>query len=261
MYTYNPQEKKPMYAEHAKDEDIRFYLEKIRGTKVLKKEEEAGCARLCKAGDKEAKDALIVSNLRYVVAVALKYRKKCRLPLLALVNEGNMGLVVAAAKFDPSKGYRFITYAKWWVKYYMLRAITDDYTAGRYRRNDARNRAARQVPGPYAPVLSLDQLLSDENDPEKSEHLVDRRSGSAPPDRAVDANLREIIGEALAKLKPIERDVIVRHFGLNGDQPSSMGEIGKSYNLTKERIRQIEGSALKKMKYPLQKRMALDFVG
>jgi RNA polymerase primary sigma factor len=250
-----------MYTEHAKDEDIRFYLEKIRGTKVLKKEEEAECARLCKAGDRKAKDALIISNLRYVVAVALRYRKKCRLPLLALVNEGNMGLVVAAEKFDPSKGYRFITYAKWWVKYYILRAITDDYTSGRFRRKDARLRAELQGPGPSAPVLSLDQLLSEENDPEKSEHLVDRSGGNAPLDRAVDANLREIIGEALAKLKPIERDVIVRHFGLNGGRPSSMGEIGKSYNLTKERIRQIEGSALKKMKHPLQRRMAFDFVG
>ncbi len=110
-----------------------------------------------------------------------------------------------------------------------------------------------------APVLSLDQLLSEENDPEKSEHLVDRRIGNAPLDRVVDRNLHEIIDEALTKLKPIEKDVIVRHFGLNGDRPASMGEIGKSYNLTKERIRQIESSALKKMKYPLQKRMAFDF--
>ena len=143
----------------------------------------------------------------------------------------------------------------------MLRAITDDYTSGRYRRNDARIRAARQAPGPSAPVLSLDQLLSDENDPEKSEHLIDRRSGNAPLDRVVDGNLRDIIDEALARLKPMERDVVVRHFGLDGHQPSSMGEIGKSYNLTKERIRQIEGSAFKKMKYPLQKRTAFDFVG
>jgi RNA polymerase primary sigma factor len=251
--------KNPMYTEIAMDEDVRFYLEKIRGTRVLKKDEEAECARLCKAGDKKAKDALIVSNLRFVVAMALKYRKKCRLPLLALVNEGNMGLVVAASKFDPSKGSRFISYAKWWVKYYMLRAITDDYTSGRYRRNDARLRGAVRREGPVPQLLSLDRLISEESDPEKSEHLVDRRSGNAPLEQAVDRNLREIIDEALAKLKPIERDVIVRHFGLNGDRPASMGEIGKSYNLTKERIRQIEGSALKKMKYPLQKRMAFDF--
>lgn len=116
--------------------------------------------------------------------------------------------------------------------------ITDDYTSGRFRRNDAKLRVERP-----APHLSLDQLLSDEGEPEKSEYLVDRRSGNAPLDSAIDGNLLEIINDALMKLKPIERDVIVRHYGLNGGQPSSMGEIGKSCNLTKEKIRQIEGSA------------------
>jgi RNA polymerase primary sigma factor len=254
-----------MYTEAEKDDDIRFYLDQVRKTKVLTMEEEAECARLCRDGDARAKDALIVSNLRFVVAAALRYRRKCRLPLLALVNEGNMGLVVAASKFDPSKGFRFISYAKWWVKYYMLRAITDDYTFGRYRRNDARLRGAGKAErlseeAPAPPILSLDQIVSDDGDPGKSEHLVDRRSGNAPLERALDRNLREIIEEALAKLKPIERDVVVRHFGLNGEEPSSMGEIGKSCHLTKERIRQIEGSALKKMKYPLLKRMAFDFI-
>jgi RNA polymerase primary sigma factor len=249
-----------MYTAAGNDEDIRFYLDQVGKTRVLSREEEAECARLCRAGDARAKDALIVSNLRYAVAVALRYKKKCRLPFLTLVNEGNMGLVVAASKFDPLKGYRFISYAKWWVKYYVLRAITDDYTSGRHRRNDARLRGTARESGPSAPVLSLDQLVSDESDPEKSEHLTDRRSENAPFDRAVERNLREIIEEALAKLKPIERDVIVRHFGLNGEEPTSMGEIGKSHNLTKERIRQIEGAALKKMKYPLIKRMAFDFV-
>jgi RNA polymerase primary sigma factor len=255
-----------MYAAIDKDEDIRFYLDQVGKTRVLSRDEETECARLCRAGDVKAKNTLIVSNLRYVVAAALRYRKKCRLPLLNLVNEGNMGLVVAASKFDPSKGFRFISYAKWWVKYYMLRAITDDYTSGRYRRNDVRLRGAgdaerRSETASFPQLLSLDQIVSDESDPEKSARLADPRGSNSPLERVVERNLREIIGEALAKLKPIERDVVVRHFGLNGEEPTSMGEIGKSYNLTKERIRQIEGSALEKMKYPLLKRMAFDFVG
>jgi len=248
-----------MYTATEKDEDLRFYLDQVGKTKVLNREEEVEFARLCRAGDGKAKDSLIVSNLRYVIAAALKYRRKCRLPLLALINEGNMGLVVAASKFDPSKGYRFISYAKWWVKYFMLRAITDDYTSGRCRRKDSRFHGA--VEGPSPALLSLDQLLSDENDPEKSELLTDRRGGNLPHERLVRMNLREIVEEALDKLKPIERDVVVRHFGLNGEEPSSMGEIGKSYNLTKERIRQIQGSAFEKMRRPLLMRAAIDFVG
>ena len=263
-------EKGEMNDYREEDEGFRVYLEQVRRIKLLTREEEAERARLSAAGDGEARDALILSNLRYVVAVALMYRRRCRLPLLQLINEGNMGLVKAASKYDAARGHRFISYAKWWVKYYILRAITDHYTGGiAARRDDPRfagagesggdEESARKPPRLFCP-LSLEHLLSEETDPDKSEYLVDRREGSSPAGAALDRNLRDIINDALARLKPIEREVVVRHFGLNGEKPASMGEIGKSYNLTKERIRQIEGTALGKMKYPMLKRRASDFI-
>jgi len=248
---------------------VQIYLKQIEGIKVLSREEEAYYARKAAKGDKAAKDKLITSNLRFVVSIAVKYQN-LGLPLMDLINEGNMGLIRAVDKFDVEKGFKFISYARWWIRHYILKAIFEQSTSIKLplkyathlsKRDDHENDAelVQKLKQIYRPV-SLDQKLSDDGNSDTILDLVDDGRYDEPEKVVMDTNLREIINDVLTKLKPIERDVISRHFGLNGKSPLTLKEIGEKYNLTKERIRQIEHTALDKMKYPMMKMKVLDFV-
>jgi RNA polymerase primary sigma factor len=248
---------------------VQIYLKQIEGIKVLSREEEAHFARKAEKGDKSAKEKLITSNLRFVVSIAVKYQN-LGLPLMDLINEGNMGLIRAVDKFDVEKGFKFISYARWWIRHYILKAIFEQSTSIKLPLKYATQLSKRDTEAGeteivqklkqiYRPV-SLDQKLSEDGNSDTILDLVDDSRYEVPEKIVMEKNLREIINDVMKKLKPIEQDVISRHFGLNGKRPLTLKEIGQKYNLTKERIRQIEHTALDKLKYPMLKRRVLDFV-
>ncbi len=250
------------------DNPVRIYLKQIENIPVMTREEEEICARKAAMGDKKEKERLIVSNLRFVVSIALKYQN-LGLPLMDLINEGNMGLLRAVEKFDINKGFKFISYARWWIRHFILKAIFEQSTsiklplkyANQLSKMDNLNESEliKKLRRIYRPV-SLDQQLSDDSNSDSIVDLIDDDKYDNPEKVAEKVNLKELINEVLGKLKPIERDVISRHFGLNGKKPLTLKEIGEKYNLTKERIRQIEHAALDKLRYPMEKRKILDFV-
>jgi RNA polymerase primary sigma factor len=257
-----------MGKEKAEANSVQIYLKQIEKIRVLSRTEELQCARKAAKGDKKEKERLIVSNLRFVVSIAVKYQN-LGLPLIDLINEGNMGLIRAVDKFDVEKGYKFISYARWWIRHFILKAIFEQSTAIKLPLKYATQLSSREefsdtelvarLKQIYRPV-SLDQKLSEDNNSDTILDLVDSDSYEQPEKTVLEGNLKEIINEVLEKLKPIERDVISRHFGLNGKRPLTLKEIGEKYNLTKERIRQIEHTALDKLKYPMAKKKIMDFV-
>ena len=203
-----------------------------------------------------------------MVSIAVKYQN-LGLPLMDLINEGNMGLIRAVKKFDVTKGFKFISYARWWIRHFILKAIFEQSTSIKLPLKYAtqlsnkdyldETEAVQKLKQVYRPV-SLDQKLSEDSNSDTILDLVDGNNYEDPDRIVIEKNLKEIINDVMLKLKPIERDVISRHFGLNGRQPLTLKEIGEKYNLTKERIRQIEHTALDKLKYPMKKRKVLDFV-
>lgn len=248
---------------------IQIYLKQIEGIRVLSRKEEAMYAMRAAQGDHEAKEKLITSNLRFVVSVAVKYQN-LGLPLMDLINEGNMGLIKAVEKFDVNRGFKFISYARWWIRHYILKAIFEQSTSIRLPlkyatrlsnkdENAVDSETIEKLERLYHTV-SIDQRLSEDENSDTMLDLVDDSRYKHPEKIVMERNLREIINEVIDKLKPIERDVIMRHFGLNGGPPLTLKEIGETYNLTKERIRQIEHTALQKLKYPMTKRKMMDFV-
>lgn len=247
---------------------VQIYLKQIENIPVLTRKEEGICARKVSKGDLKEKERLIISNLKFVVSIAVRYQN-LGLPLMDLINEGNMGLIRAVEKFDVRKGYKFISYARWWIRHYILKAIFEQSTAIKLplkyatqlsKRDDIEDSVmVQKLRKIYRPV-SLDQRLSEDENSDTIMDLVDDNRYDLPEKVVMEKNLKEIINEILMKLKPIERDVISRHFGLNGKRPHTLKEIGERYNLTKERIRQIEHTALDKLIYPMQKRRVMDFV-
>ena len=247
---------------------VQIYLKQIEVIPVLTRKEEEICARKVARGDRAAKDKLITSNLRFVVSIAVKYQN-LGLPLMDLINEGNMGLIRAVGKFDVEKGFKFISYARWWIRHYILKAIFEQSTsiklplkyASQLSKKDNLKDSdmVHKLKKIYRPI-SLDQKLSDDNNSDTILDLVDDGRYDLPDKVVFEQSLKEIIDDVMMKLKPIERDVIRRHFGLNGRRSLTLKEIGEKYNLTKERIRQIEHTALDKLKYPMEKRKVMDFV-
>ncbi len=234
---------------------IQIYLKQIENIKVMSRTEEEICASRAAMGDQKEKEKLIVSNLRFVVSIAVKYQN-LGLPLMDLINEGNMGLIRAVKKFDVTKGFKFISYARWWIRHFILKAIFEQSTSIKlplkyatqlsnkdYLEETETVQKLKQV---YRPV-SLDQKLSEDSNSDTILDLVDGNNYENPDRIVIEKNLKEIINDVMLKLKPIERDVISRHFGLNGKQPLTLKEIGEKHNLTKERIRQIEHTALDKL--------------
>ncbi len=247
---------------------IQIYLKQIEKIPVLTRSEEEACARAINRGEEGAKELLITSNLRFVVSIAVKYQN-LGLPLMDLINEGNMGLIRAVEKFDVERGFKFISYARWWIRHYILKAIFEQSTSIKLplkyathfsKQDDLHDTdAIKKLKNIYRPV-SLDQKLSENSSSDTILDLVDDGKYEHPEQAVMEKNLKEIINDVIRKLKPIERDVIKRHFGLNGRKPLTLKEIGEKYNLTKERIRQIEHTALDKLKYPMKKRRVMDFV-
>lgn len=258
---------------------MRLYLKEISKIPLLTAEEEKELGRRVQQyGDREALQKLIESNLRFVIKIAKKYRKS-GLPFLDLINEGNIGLMEAARRFDPERGVRFTSYAVWWIRQAILHYLSQASqvfrvspktanilyrvatTLARKRSQDnetpSREDLAKEIGVTLnelnasleaaAGTLSLDHPIDDSGDLVLGDTLEQHRIQSADI-QTVNQHLKEQIGESLGSLSNMEEKVLRLRFGLDDDDPMTLKEIGDRMHLSRERIRQIEAQALGKLR-------------
>ena len=270
-----------MNNKHDEENILSLYLKEINKIPLLTREEEDTIARKAVKGDKAAQDRLVKANLRFVVNVAKKYQNQ-GLPLDDLISEGNIGLMNAIEKYDPDKGYHFISYAVWWIRQAVLKAIYEKSRMIRLPLNRANElvqiekvkKELSKINGedPTAEEISFHVGVSTEDVKTLLDISRDLVSLETPtfregdnsvlgdfleddnyksPDNAVmETLLHEDINYALSTLDGKESSILEYRFGLNGKKPLSLKEIGDRYNLTKERIRQIEKKALQRLQHP-----------
>jgi len=258
---------------------IALYLKDINRYDLLTREEERDCALLASKGDAKSKEKLINANLRFVVNVAKQYQNQ-GLPLEDLISEGNIGLMNAIDKFDVSKGYHFISYAVWWIRQRILKAISEKSRMIRLPMNriyeiskiEKVKDALQNKHGLSAKIseiaqqlhmekelvaellniskemLSLDTPIYVEKDSTLLKDFVADTTYQTPTDIVMNNSLKDEINEVLKSLTEKEASILEHRFGLNGKVPSSLREIGNLFNLTKERIRQIEKRAIDRLK-------------
>src|SRR5947209_4415813 len=274
----------------AQSDSLRLYLREISRIPLLSAQSEVALARRVEAGERQARNALIVANLRLVVSIAKKYVGQ-GLPLEDLVGEGNIGLIRAVAKFDPNKGFRFSTYATWWIKQAITRAILEGTRTVRlpvYIMEEVMRvkRMTRQLyqelgrePTPEhigsrlnmtadrvnellvwaEKVFSLDAPLSEEEENTLGDIIEDTRNRS-PMEITDQQLLREEIRKVLSNLTLRERQVIELRFGLVDDHDHTLEEVGKKLKVTRERVRQIEERAIRKLRHPQASRILKDYL-
>jgi RNA polymerase primary sigma factor len=260
----------------ASSSDVNFlsmYLKEIDRIPLLSRDEEYELAKKASKGDEVARNRLVEANLRFVISVAKKFQNR-GIPLSDLVNEGNIGLMTAVEKFDPDKGYHFISYAVWWIRQAIMKALSDKVRMIRLPMNKNADmvailRARSEYEQETGEVASLEDIsrmtnmeASDIGDligySSEVTSLDSPVAGSAdsvfgdfieseeplPEDHLESLDLKDSINKVLDKLSPKERAIIELRFGLNNNHPMSLKDIGELYQLTKERIRQIEKKVL-----------------
>ena len=262
------------------DSSLSWYLDQINKIPLLSREDEDRLARLARDGDDEAKSILIKSNLRFVVSIAKKYQTS-GISLLDLINEGNMGLIKAADRFDPDRGFHFISYAVWWIRQAIILAISQKASLIRLPLNrtadiqriekvhkklehelgreptaseiaedlDMDDEEINHLRNITQDFISLDSTLGDSDETTILSMIVDQRTDS-PDQHILDESLREALDEILATLTESERQILMMRFGLDGADPMSLQQIGDRFNLSKERIRQIEKKAIRRLRHP-----------
>lgn len=246
---------------------LNIYINQLKKIRVLTRDEELTHARRARGGNRKSAETLILSNLRFVVSMAVKYQR-LGLPLTDLISEGNIGLIRAVGKFNPEKGLRFISFARWWIRHYILKAVFEQTSsiriplryASRITGGDGTSHKPREKFLDFYRPLSLDQLLSEDDNSESVMAFVDSKKYGLPEDQVMKDSMSEVIRDAMRKLKPIEKEILRCRYGLDGLEPLTLREIGRRYNLTKERIRQIMHKALEKLKYPMEKREIVAYV-
>ena len=272
------------------DEPIKLYMKDIGKVPLLDAEEETKLAKQASLGDEEARKRLAEANLRLVVSVA-KHYNGCGLALLDLIQEGNLGLMKAVEKFDYTKGFKFSTYATWWIRQAITRAIADQAKTIRVpvhmvetinkvvraRRTLTQELGREPSNKEIAEMLGEDEdrvteIMSFSQDPvsmeapvgdEDDSHLGDfvQDSNALSPEENAIAEMRnKQISLAMKDLTDREQEVITLRFGLDGNQPHTLEEVGQMFHVTRERIRQIEAKALRKLGAPSRKRMLRDFL-
>ena len=272
------------------DDPVRMYLKEIGKVSLLTAEEEIELAKRMAEGDEEAKKRMAEANLRLVVSIAKRYVGRGML-FLDLIQEGNMGLIKAVEKFDYTKGYKFSTYATWWIRQAITRAIADQARTIRIPVHMVETinkviRVSRQLlqelgHDPSAeeiaeemnmPVEKVREILKIAQEPvsletpigeEEDSHLGDfipDEEASEPSEAASFTLLKEQLMEVLATLTPREEKVLRLRFGLEDGRTRTLEEVGKEFNVTRERIRQIEAKALRKLRHPSRSKKLRDFL-
>ena len=272
------------------DDHVRMYLKEIGKVPLLTAEEEHELARKMAEGDEEAKQKLIETNLRLVVSIAKKYVGRGLL-FLDLIQEGNLGLIKAVEKFDYSKGYKFSTYSTWWIRQSITRAIADQARTIRvpvhmvetinklirvsrqllqeYGREATPEEIAKEMNMSIDKVreimkiaqepVSLEMPIGEEEDTKLGEFIPDE-DAPAPSEAASFMLLKEQLVDVLDTLTPREERVLRLRFGLDDGRSRTLEEVGKVFNVTRERIRQIEAKALRKLRHPSRSRKLKDFL-
>ena len=274
----------------ATDDPVRMYLKEIGKVPLLTPEEEQELARRMNAGDEEAKRRMTEANLRLVVSIAKRYVGRGML-FLDLIQEGNLGLIKAVEKFDVEKGYKFSTYATWWIRQAITRAIADQARTIRIPVHMVETinktiRVSRQLLQELGHDPSADEIAAEMNMPvdkvrdilkiaqepvsletpigeEEDSHLGDfiqDEDASEPSEAASFSLLREQLEEVLDTLAPREKKVLELRFGIVDGRTRTLEEVGKEFNVTRERIRQIEAKALRKLRHPSRSKKLRDFL-
>ena len=272
------------------EDPVRVYLKEIGTISLLSAEEERAIAERIANGDTEAKQILIEANLRLVVSIAKKYLNR-GLAFLDLIQEGNIGLMKAVDKFDYNKGFKFSTYATWWIRQAISRAIADTSrtirvpvhmveTVNRVLRTSralmlemgrepteaeiaeamgiSPERVTEALRISRDPV-SLDTPVGEEDDTSVGDFIEDTKMQS-PMESAAYTALKEALNNAMDALTDREREVISMRFGLTDGRPKTLEEVGLHFNVTRERIRQIEAKALRKLRNPARSKQLRDFI-
>jgi RNA polymerase primary sigma factor len=270
---------------------LSVYLREINKIPLLTRAEEIDLARRAAKGLQDAKDKLIKANLRFVVNVAKKYQNQ-GLTLSDLISEGNLGLITAVDKFDVEKGYHFISYAVWWIKQSILKAICEKSRMIRLPLNRANEllqieKVKREIGSNKDGEADIDEIadfldmdksrindlinaskefvsletpLSSDKDANTISDLMEDTKGADPEEILINNTLQDSIEEVLSTLTDKESNVIKFRFGLNGERPHSLKEIGDKYNLTKERIRQIEKKAISRLRHPIRSQKLQSYI-
>ncbi len=269
---------------------VRMYLKEIGRIPLLKREDEISLARKFEEGDIKAKTKLTISNLRLVISIAKKYVGR-GMSFLDLIQEGNKGLIRAVEKYDWTKGYKFSTYATWWIRQAITRAIADQARTIRIPVHMVETinkmvRTSRKLmqelgrePSPEEIAMemgietekvrhvmkisqkttSLETPIGDDEDSYLGDFIADD-SQTSPYDLTSKKLLKENLNEVLSSLSDREGKVLKMRFGLGGKRPMTLEEVGKEFGVTRERIRQIEAKALRKLKHPSHRKKLQDFL-
>ena len=273
------------------DDPVKMYLKDIGKVPLLSAEEEKNLAKKVMEGDEYAKKKLCESNLRLVVSVAKKYVGKTSMSFLDLIQEGNMGLLRAVDKFDYTKGFKFSTYATWWIRQAITRAMADQSrtiripvhmveTINKYvkvnrtlmqklGREPTVDEVAKELGITAEKVMEIQKTAQDpisletpmgEEDDGKMADVIEDETAKSPIEFATQSLLREQLLAVIDTLTPREQEVIRQRYGLLDGKQKTLEEVGKEFSVTRERIRQIEAKALKKLKNPSRSKRLIDFV-
>ena len=273
------------------DDPVKMYLKDIGKVPLLTMEEERDYAQKAMQGDEYAKKMLCESNLRLVVSVAKRYVGKTSMSFLDLIQEGNLGLLKAVEKFDYTKGFKFSTYATWWIRQAITRAMADQSrtiripvhmveTINKYvkvvrmlMQKLGREPTIEEIAGEMglsvAKVLEIKRTSQDpisletpmgEEDDGKMADIIEDESTKSPMESASQSLLREQLLAVIDTLTPREQEVIRQRYGLMDGKQKTLEEVGREFSVTRERIRQIEAKALRKLKHPNRSKRLADFV-
>ena len=272
------------------DDPVRFYLKEIGAVSLLTPEKELELGQRVMEGDEKARKRMIEANLRLVVSIAKRYTNR-GMSFLDLIQEGNLGLMKAVDKFDYTKGNKFSTYATWWIRQAISRAVADQARTIRIPvhmvetlnkviraqrellqdldRDPTPEEVAKKMNMPVHKVreimqmalepVSLESPIGEEEDSHLGDFIRDEHSPE-PAEAAVTSMLKEQIMEVLESLTPREQTVLRKRYGIDDGIPRTLEEVGKEFDVTRERIRQIEAKALKKLKHPSRAKKLVDFM-